>query len=69
MKDVHDGKELVSVLTRAMQKKPQRVERLNRGDLRLYDQANKRTRWMPRQSEAKKDVAACEKCRGVGNKH
>ena len=34
---------------------------------RLYDQANKRTWWMPWQSEAKKDVAACEKLRGVGN--
>ena len=39
-----------------------------RGDLGLYGQANKRTRWMPWRSEAKKDVAACEKCRGAGNK-
>ena len=38
------------------------------GILRLYGQANKRTRWMPWRSEAMKDVAACEKARGVGNK-
>ena len=36
-------------------------------DLGLYDQANKRIRRMPWQSEAKKDVAACEKLWGVGN--
>jgi len=36
--------------------------------LRLYGQANKRTRWMPWRSEAMKDVAACEKYRGAGNK-
>lgn len=29
-------------------------------------QMNKRKRWMPWQSKAKKDVAACEKPRGVG---
>jgi hypothetical protein len=40
-----------------------------RGDLRLYGQANKRIRWMPWQSEAMKDVAACEKRGGAGNKH
>ncbi len=34
--------------------------------LGLYGQANKRIRWMPRQSEAMKDVLACEKLRGVG---
>jgi hypothetical protein len=38
------------------------------GDFGLYGQANKRIRWMPWQSEAMKDVAACEKCRGAGNK-
>ena len=38
-------------------------------DLRLYGQANKRTRWMPWRSEAMKDVAACEKYGGAGNKH
>ena len=40
-----------------------------RGDLGLYGQANKRTRWMPWRSEAMKDVAACEKYGGAGNKH
>ncbi len=40
----------------------------SQGNLRLYGQANKRTRWMPWRSEAMKDVAACEKCRGAGNK-
>ena len=39
------------------------------GDFGLYDQANKRLRWMPWQSEAMKDVAACEKRGGVGNRH
>ena len=33
----------------------------------LYGQATKRTRWMPRQLEAMKDVGACEKARGAGN--
>ncbi len=32
----------------------------------LYGQATKRIRWMPWQSEAMKDVVACEKLRGVG---
>ena len=41
---------------------------VTRGDLGLYGQANKRTRWMPWRSEAMKDVAACEKYRGAGNK-
>jgi hypothetical protein len=40
-----------------------------RGGLELYGQANKRKRWMPWQSEAKKDVAACEKRGGAGNEH
>ena len=31
----------------------------------LYDQANKRIRWMPRQLEAMKDVVACEKLGGA----
>jgi len=36
--------------------------------LELYGQATKRIRWMPWQSEAMKDVVACEKFRGAGNK-
>ena len=36
--------------------------------LELYGQATKRTRWMPRQLEAMKDVGACDKARG-GGKH
>ena len=39
------------------------------GDFGLYDQANKRLRWMPWRSEAMKDVAACEKRGGAGNMH
>ena len=31
----------------------------------LYGQVTKRARWMPWQSEAMKDVAICEKVRGV----
>ena len=34
----------------------------------LYGQVNKRARWMPRQSEAKKDVVTCEKLRGGGKR-
>ena len=34
--------------------------------LGLYGQVNKRIRWMPWQSEAMKDVVACEKLRGGG---
>ena len=30
----------------------------------VYDQANKRTWWMPRQLEAMKDVVVCEKLGG-----
>ena len=32
----------------------------------LYGQATKCTRWMPWQSEAMKDVGACDKVRGAG---
>ncbi len=35
--------------------------------LGLYGQVIKRTWWMPWQSEAKKDVTACDKLRGGGN--
>ena len=34
--------------------------------LGLYGQVKKRIRWMPWQSEAMKDVVACDKLRGVG---
>ena len=34
--------------------------------LGLYDQATKRTWWMPRRQEAMKDVVACDKLRGAG---
>ena len=36
--------------------------------LGLYSQAIKRIRWMPRQSEAMKDVEACDKVRGAGKR-
>ena len=36
--------------------------------LGLYGQVNKRIRWMPWQSEAMKDVVACEKLRGGGKR-
>ena len=35
--------------------------------LGLYGQVMKRTWWMPWQSEAMKDVTACDKLRGGGN--
>jgi hypothetical protein len=34
----------------------------------MYGQAIKRIRWMPRRSVAMKDVTACEKPWGAGNK-
>ena len=40
----------------------------HRGDLGLHDQVTKRIRRMPWRSEAMKDVIACEKRRGAGNK-
>ena len=36
--------------------------------LGLYRQATKRIRWMPWQSEAMKDVEACDKVRGAGKR-
>ena len=36
--------------------------------LGLYSQATKRIRWMPWQSEAMKDVVACDKVRGAGKR-
>jgi len=33
--------------------------------LRLYDQATKRTRWMPWRQKAMKDVEVCDKPRGA----
>ena len=48
----------------------QRLERCRRfiesRGLGLYGQVNKRIRWMPWQSEAMKDVVACDKLWGVG---
>ena len=39
----------------------------SRDYLGLYGQVMKRTWWMPWQSEAMKDVTACDKLRGGGN--
>ena len=47
------------------QKSPAKNHVVNQS-LVLYGQATKRTRWMPRQLEAMKDVGACEKVRGAG---
>ncbi len=33
--------------------------------VQVYDQANKRTWWMPRQLEAMKDVVVCDKLGGA----
>ena len=46
----------------------QHIEICHESRFKLYDQANKRIRWMPRQLEAMKDVGACEKSRGGGNR-
>ena len=40
---------------------------INQDYLGLYGQVIKRTWWMPWQSEAMKDVTACDKLRGGGN--
>ena len=42
------------------------VDEWNTVVLGLYSQATKRIRWMPWQSEAMKDVEACDKARGAG---
>ena len=39
-----------------------------RDNLRLYDQVNKCTRWMPWRQQAKKDVEICEKPREADNR-
>ena len=39
---------------------------LNEDSFGLYGQVTKRARWMPWQSEAMKDVVACDKLRGGG---
>ncbi len=44
----------------------QGVDEWNTVVLGLYSQATKRIRWMPWQSEAMKDVEACDKVRGAG---
>ena len=44
-----------------------RTELILRNYLGLYGQVIKRTWWMPWQSEAMKDVTACDKLRGGGN--
>ena len=46
----------------------QAVDRWNAVVLGLYSQATKRIRWMPWQSEAMKDVEACDKVRGAGKR-
>ena len=42
------------------------IDEWNTVVLGLYSQATKRIRWMPWQSEAMKDVEACDKARGAG---
>ena len=46
----------------------QGVDEWNAVVLGLYSQATKRIRWMPWQSEAMKDVEACDKVRGAGKR-
>ena len=46
----------------------QDVDKGNTVVLGLYGQATKRIRWMPWQSEAMKDVEACDKVRGAGKR-
>ena len=45
---------------------PEKICQNLRDPFGLYGQVNKRARWMPRQSEAMKDVVTCEKLRGGG---
>ena len=46
----------------------QQIDSTNTVVLGLYSQATKRIRWMPWQSEAMKDVEACDKVRGAGKR-
>ena len=43
----------------------QHIEICHESRFKLYDQANKRVRWMPRQLEAMKDVVVCDKLGGA----
>ena len=43
------------------------TEKIKQERLRLYGQANKRIRRMPRRQEAMKDVSVCDKLRGADN--
>ena len=45
---------------------PEKICQNLRDPFGLYGQVNKRARWMPRQSEAMKDVVTCEKLWGGG---
>ena len=58
-----DNREIVLNRIYIVQRKPCQSFRDPFG---LYGQVNKRARWMPRQSEAMKDVVTCEKLRGGG---
>lgn len=49
-----------------MRKRSVVSQRMTSAYLGLYGQVTKRRRWMPRRSEAMKDVVACEKLRGAG---
>ena len=44
------------------------IDEWNTVVLGLYSQATKRIRWMPWESEAMKDVEACDKVRGAGKR-
>ena len=61
---------LIRVLTIRAELSPQKRARLSNNGVKqsfkLYGQANKRIRWMPRQLEAMKDVVACDKLGGAG---
>ena len=50
----------------ALQKGKAKQQNGGKQSFKLYGQANKRIRWMPRQLEAMKDVVACDKLGGAG---
>ena len=54
------------VAVKATRRDDDQICKLNNQLLELYGQATKCTRWMPRQTEAMKDVGACDKVRGAG---
>ena len=67
VREISRGNGFVYASVDPSQVRVHRMRRVEGGeDASIYGQVTKGARWMPRQSTAMKDVAACEKPRGVG---